>query len=120
MIDTDGAPKIKLAGKEWPVPLLAAKQNKIIDPLIMKLIPIFAAWKEDKGRALSQVAEEQYESLQIICYTALKRANPQLTRDEFDDLPISLHEMIEAFPVIAEQTGLFVKQSSESAASQGE
>ena len=40
--------KVMLGGEVFLVPILAAKQNKIIDPLILRLLPIFAKWNDDR------------------------------------------------------------------------
>jgi hypothetical protein len=108
-VDTDGAPNVTLGGKEWPIPLLAARQNKIIDPLILSLLPIFAQWQSDKAAALAQLGSVQYDALLEIAFIALKRAHPELTRDQFLDMPITLPELIGAFNIIAQQTGVFAR-----------
>ena len=109
MSDIEDAPKVSLGGKEWPVPLLAARQNKIIDPLILGLLPIFAEWQTNRAVALAKLTGEEYDKLQEICYQALRRAHPEFTRDQFLDMPVSLPELIAAFPIIAQQTGVFAR-----------
>lgn len=106
-IDTDNAPTVALGGQIWRVPVLAARQNRIIDPLILSLLPLFARWQTDKAQALSQLGATQYEALLEIAFHALRRARPELTRDQFLDLPVTLPELIAAFPIIARQTGVF-------------
>ena len=105
--DSDGAPCVTLGGQVWPVPLLAAKQNRIIDPLILSLLPIFKEWQADKVLAFSKIGAPQYEALQEIAFQAIRRACPVLTREQFLDLPVTLPELVTAFPVIARQTGIF-------------
>lgn len=100
-------PLIILGKKGWPVPPLTARQNRIIDPLILSLLPVFSRWQEDKAGALEVLGQKGYEALQEIAYQAITRANPAITRDEFMELPITLPELVAAFPVIAEQTGVF-------------
>lgn len=106
---------VTLGGVEWIVPLLAAKQNKIIDPLILRLLPIFAKWENDRAEALTQIGAEQYDDLLEIAFVAITRATPEITRDKFLELPISLPELIAAFSVIAGQTGVFQRSSEETA-----
>lgn len=106
-VDTDGAPCIKLGGRSWPVPVLAARQNRIIDPLIVSLLPVFQEWEAGKAQTLSKFGPAQYEALQEIAFQALRRAHPELTRDQFLDLPVTLPELVAAFAVIAQQTGVF-------------
>ena len=110
-MDSEDAPKIELGGKSWSVPILAARQNRIIDPLILSLLPIFTEWQVDRASALTKLTGSLYESLQEICYQAIRRAQPDVTRDQFLDLPVTLPELIAAFPVIAKQTGVFVRST---------
>jgi hypothetical protein len=105
--DTDGAPQVKLGDRLWAVPQLAARQNKIIDPLILSLLPIFVRWQRDKASALADIGAPQYEALQEIAFQAIRRAQPDITREQFLDLPVSLPELVAAFPIIAQQTGVF-------------
>jgi hypothetical protein len=115
--DINDAPKIKLAGQEWPVPLLAARQNRIIDPLILSLIPLFTKWQENKAAAMALIGQKEYDALIDIAFNALRRAKPDMTRDQFLDMPVTLAELIAAFPTIAYQTGVFTRgQSSGEAA----
>jgi hypothetical protein len=108
-VDIEDAAQVILAGKPWPVPLLAARQNKIIDPLILSLLPIFVQWQSDKAAALAQLGQTQYDALLEIAFVALKRAHPQLVREQFLDMPITLPELIAAFSIIAQQTGVFAR-----------
>lgn len=108
MVETfEDAPKITLGGKAFPVPVLAAKQNRLIDPLILRLLPLFSEWQKDRIAALVKLGEKEYDALIEISYQAIKRAQPEWTRDQFLDLPVTLPELIAAFPVIAQQTGVF-------------
>jgi len=109
--DTERAPAVSLGGKSWPVPQLVAKQNKIIDPLILSLLPVFGEWQTDKAAALAKLGSVQYEALQEIAFQAIRRAHPELTREQFLDLPVTLPELVAAFPVIAQQTGVFERAS---------
>jgi hypothetical protein len=84
-------PRIVLAGREWRVPLLAPRQNRIVVPALM---------------GLGTCAEEQYERLLDIAHAALTRAHPEIVRTDFEDWPIATDELIAALPVIAKQTGL--------------
>lgn len=106
----DNAPQdIVLAGKKWQIPMLSARQNRLIDPLILGLLPVFAAWQEDKERALTMINQQQYDALLDIAFYSLSRSHPQVTRDAFMDLPITLPELVAAFAVIAGQTGIFAR-----------
>jgi len=103
--------KITLGGKEWTIPPLAIKQNRIIDPLIMGLVPFFTGLSAGNG-SITGMGQVEYDALLTITYTALTRANPTLRREEFEELQVNLPELVEAFSVIAQQTGIFVKGDS--------
>ena len=105
--------KVMLGGEVFLVPILAAKQNKIIDPLILRLLPIFAKWNDDREGALAQLGGEQYDDLLEIAFVAITRAQPEITREKFLDLPITLPELIAAFSLIAGQTGVFQRSNEE-------
>lgn len=94
--ETD-VPVITLAGKQWPVPLLAPRQNRKVVPLLVSVGLITDA---------RSISEELYGKLLDIVYLALSRAHPNLARDEFDDMPIQTMELVNAIPTIAEQTGM--------------
>src|SRR5438270_7687216 len=85
------AATIIIAGTEWPVPLLAPRQNRIVVPALM---------------ALGGEPHAQYDRLLDIVFAALTRAHASLARDEFENWPIATHELLAALPVIAKQTGL--------------
>lgn len=84
-------PVIVIAGKEWPVPFLAPRQNRIVVPALM---------------ALDASPAQQYDLLLDIVFVVLTRASPELARDDFDDWPIATHELVDALPVITQRTGL--------------
>lgn len=98
---------VTLGGQLWPVPVLNAKQNKIIDPLILGLLPLFSGWQDDRAGTLAKFGAAQYDALLEIAYVAVSRMQPDLTRAAFLDLPITLPELIVAFGIIAQQTGIF-------------
>ena len=54
----NGVMQVIIGGKPWPVPVLAAKQNRIIDPLILGLLPVFAAWQDDRAGALTKLEQK--------------------------------------------------------------
>lgn len=103
------SPVIRLGGRSWEVPMLSARQNRVIDPLILKLLPVFSGWQQDGATAIGNISAGHYEALQEIAYQAIGRAAPGLTREAFLDLPVTLPELVAAFPVIAEQTGIFAR-----------
>ena len=122
-IDLDGAPKILLAGKEWAIPALAPKQARHVVPSMMKIIPLVgkvqaAVTIEPGGEikadqklmmsAMASIDEDAFEAVSTCIFWSLKRGYPQLGQGEFDEMPISLPEMLNALPVIMQQIG-FIK-----------
>jgi hypothetical protein len=102
-------PTIPLAGKEWPVPLLAPRQNRIVVPLIMRHAASLSALIKGGKISLESLAKllttEVYDALAEVSYCALTRAH-KISRDEFNDMPIETMDLIMAFFVVATQTGL--------------
>jgi hypothetical protein len=84
-------PTVVLAERVWPIPELAPRQNRIILPLLV--------YSKDWD----------YGVLADVAFVALTRAHPNLTKAEFDGLPIPQSELVEALPVIKDQTGFFHK-----------
>ena len=90
-------PCVTLAGQDWPVPMLAPRQNRVV-------VPAIGRWaRSDHGL----ISTEQFDDAVMIVHTALTRGHPELTREAFEDLPITTLELMSALPVIARQTGLF-------------
>lgn len=99
-VELSEAPQITLGKKLWRVPELAARQNMRIVPKIM------AAQKTDFG----SLTEDGIKIFYDIGFIALTRANPELTREQFDELPVGLNELLAALPIIARQAGMAVAE----------
>jgi hypothetical protein len=109
------APTARLAGRDWPVPVLAPRQNRLVVPALLDLIPRIVRARDDvaasgAGGVFAQLARyldtETYDRLSDIVFTALTRATPDLSRAEFDDMPIDTLELIAAVHIVARQAGL--------------
>jgi hypothetical protein len=57
----------------------------------------------------SEMTDEVFEALTTAVFWALRRAHPQLTFDEFEELPIGMIELINCVGIIADQTGMMRK-----------
>jgi hypothetical protein len=68
-------------------------------------------WKNtDFSTELVQGADTDFlDLLSEAVFWALKRAHPQMARDEFDDMPIATLDMVDAVGTIAQQTGMMRK-----------
>lgn len=107
-----GVLHVTVGGRAWPVPVLAARYNKIIDPLILMLLPVFTQWQTDRAGALAKLGGAHYDALLEIAFVAITCLSRELTREVFLDLPITLPELISAFNTIALQTGIFQKENT--------
>jgi hypothetical protein len=143
----NNAPCIRLAGLDWPIPLLAPRQNRHVVPAVSAITKRMRDTAEQKLAKLDEAAKagmlqhadpdevsrkgadavlrqriwaitdfsfEMAHSLEpeffdTVCdalYWALTRAHPQLTRQQFDDMPMGMLEMIDCIGVVAQQTGM--------------
>jgi hypothetical protein len=106
-LELDTAPKVTLAGKEYPIPLLAPRQNRIVIPKLIELMKAFT-----EGGALSalnitmKLTTQQYDDLSEIIWVALTRGTPSLAKDDFLDMSIDLMELIAAMDIVAQQCGV--------------
>lgn len=116
LLADDAVPTITLAGKKWPIPVLAPRQNKKVTPLVLKVFPKLAQIRASGSLRLEAFAdavdEQGYDNLLTINYLALTRGHKDLTREEFEDMPISTLELIESIVVIARQTGILKSKAS--------
>jgi hypothetical protein len=108
-----GCPIVTLAGREWSVPMLALRQSRVVLPELIRVIPDLAEFQSNQAAW----SEDNLESIIAIVHGALTRAYPDMTRDEFLDLPISAWELISALPPIIRQTRYF--NTAEKASSDG-
>jgi hypothetical protein len=64
----------------------------------------------DFGSEMIALADtEFFDQLSDAVFWALKRAHPQMSREEFDEMPIATLDMIDAVGTIAQQTGMMRK-----------
>jgi hypothetical protein len=106
-----GAPTITLAGKAWPIPMLAVRQNRLV-------VPAVRVWAKDAAGVFDSTPA--YDNALSAIFNALLRAHPDITRAEFDELEITAPEVNGSFVVIAIATGLFTERGEPSGPSQGE
>lgn len=123
---------ITLAGQPWPIPLLAPRQNRIVEPGVWKLMrdmtlkldpKVFErvanaqtdeekeAANVDLGKTLEtlravEFKTEQYDLLVDVITAALSRAHPTVTRDDvLDMVGLTTRDMMASLVIIARQTG---------------
>lgn len=119
--DEKATPVVILAGTKWPVPLLAPRQlrtgRRLIIDVTLALNPTLADGddplkpvlppKVTADEKLVVMSNETYESLTEIVYLGLTRLHPEMTRDEFLDMPITDAEMYLAFLVVRRQSQVY-------------
>ncbi len=125
-LNYEGAAIVRVAGMDRFIPLLSMRQNRVVVPLMLKVLPVIEAagarevetTDPETGRATKELvmpppevtlrlfSEETIEVMTRIVYSALTRAYT-LTFDEFLDEAITVHELSLAMPAIVKQTGFF-------------
>lgn len=128
-VDVEGAPKIMLGGKPWPIPELAIGQAMHVVPALTAIMPVLgtmlsavsfdAAGKPvvDEKKMMTMMGmidEPTFAAMADAVYWSLKRATPGLGRGEFDQMPIKVTELFQALPIVLKQVG-FIEPTKASA-----
>lgn len=92
----DEIPKITLGRKQWPVPEFVWGKSK-------KLVPMFRRAASLKWEAIT---DADMEFLGDMYFFVLQSGTPELTKADFEKLPISLRELTDALPTIAKQADI--------------
>lgn len=103
------APRITLADKEWPIPELVVKQNRIIEPRVSRI------YGPDKSKDRSFFDETEYDLALDIIAAALTRAHPDFRRDDLMEMRVNQMQLLKAMDVIIKQTGIFESVKAEAA-----
>jgi hypothetical protein len=102
LLSDERIPTVTLAGLTWPIPKLAIKQNEIILPILLRRAPQLAALAAGQGGMTTEFVHD----CSTIVYWGLTRGHKGFTREEFDDMPIEVTEVLNAVTVVGQQTGL--------------
>jgi hypothetical protein len=101
-------PTVTLAGKQYPVPILVARQLRIVVPAIMRLGVL--------AKDPTKLTTAHYDDMISILFWGAIWPNDRKANESFlMDLPLSFQEMQDALTVIRGQTGLFVAAPPEGA-----
>lgn len=117
---------IALGGRIFNVPQLPLRQNRIVYPIVRTLSAAptepdsFVSRLMAAGGSPDQVTPEELDQLAEIAFHAASAADRALTREEFEDLPISPVQLVEAFFVVRLQTGGWLVPESDSAGAAAE
>ena len=129
-LDYAAAEVITLGGVQRFVPVLAMRQNRVVVPLMMQVLPVIeaASVRENAaGERIMPSAEiglrmfngETIEAMSTMVFVALTRAY-EISADDFLDEAISVQELAEAMPAIVKQTRFFRPASEGRKKSPGE
>lgn len=94
-IDLNMARVVRLAGRDLYIAPLSLRDILAVADELPKVKDVTA----------ENVTGERLAPLGEIVWHGLRRGYPKLTRDEFFDLPVTLAELIAAFPVVMQQAG---------------
>lgn len=100
---------ITLVGSPIEVPMLPIRYNKIAYPLCQKLMKAKVLERVLRGKGQVELTTEEMDDLIEIAFAAVQAANPRVTREEFDNWPISPPELVDAFFLIRYQTGAWIE-----------
>ena len=96
MAEGDEIPKIKLGKREFPIPELPWRVTKKLMPKMSQCASI------NPGN----ITDEKMEAIGEAIWLVVSFGTPDLKRDEFENLTMSLQQMIEAIPIIIRQADL--------------
>jgi hypothetical protein len=88
--------------------MLPIRLNKIAYPICQRLHAAKIIDRVVEGQGRCDVLEEEMADLIELAFVAAQAANPRVTREEFDNWPISPPELIDAFFLVRYQTGAWL------------
>lgn len=107
-VPMDGTVPIILGRKTWSLPEFNVRTMMKVILLVQQIQRV------DFGKLTQENLELVYE----IAFIAINRADATITREQFEELPIALSEIIEAMPQIARQAGMKAPEVGEARADQ--
>lgn len=87
---------VTLGGRSWNLPPTPLKYIKKLVPLLSRMSNI------DIGKATEDQMNDFYE----VAFIAVQSADPSIKREAFEDMPITMREVLASIPVLTEQAGL--------------
>lgn len=94
-----------IAGSPFEVPMLPIRLNKIAYPICRKLSNAGFLNRIVEGKGQVDCSTEEMDDLTELAFVAVSSANPRITREEFDNWPITPPELVDVFFLIRYQTG---------------
>jgi hypothetical protein len=96
---------ISLGRKTWSVPHLPFRAIKAIQPALFDVY-LAAGGSSMSAESVARLGEAQLERLAQATWRAISLVDPELSLDNFLDLPFSVGDLIKAFPSVARAAGL--------------
>ena len=105
--NTRGPLDISLGGRIFSVPPLPLRFNREVYPRCAELTSAGLLDRMDEAGNIGLTAND-IDDIGEIAFWGASAADPTLTREAFDELPISPAELVDSFIVIRVQTGGWV------------
>lgn len=99
---------LKMGGRTFVVPALPLKTTMIVYPMCRKLTNDGLVDRAQLQGGILDVSAEQMEEVVQIAFLCAQAADPGLTREAFEVLPVSPPELLDAFFVARYQTGAWL------------
>ena len=95
-VDLTKCRKLELGGLDFYIGPMSLRNVLAVSNIVPKLV----------GKIeVKELSSEKLEPMVEVLWRGLLRAHPQLTKDELEDLPISMNVLIEAVPFVLEYMG---------------
>ncbi len=105
LLSDERIPTVTIDGQKWPIPKLAQRQLEIVMPIVSARFAALISGQRDNA-ILSTFTREAIHDFGTVAYWGLERGHPDLTREEFDNMPLDMLDLLEIVSVVTRQTGL--------------
>ncbi len=96
---------IRLGGRHWDLPHLSFRAIKAIQPALFRIYGAAGGPHMSTG-SIAALDEEDIERLAKATWRAISEVDPSLSFEQFIDLRFSVHDLLTAFPSVAQAIGL--------------
>lgn len=100
-----GTRDITLGGRTFAVPMLPLRISRLAYPLCVQLTKAQLFERAVQFGGVLDVTKDEMAQLSELAFLACQAADPTLKPDDFDNLPATPAEMLDAFYFIRFQTG---------------
>lgn len=99
---------MKLGGRTFAVPALPLKTTMVVYPLCRKLTIGGLIDRAQRSGGVLDVSAEEMADVVEVAFLCAQAADPALSREAFEALPITPPELLDAFFVARYQTGAWL------------